>query len=128
MSPPLLSSLLFYRVQGRTKRKKRKREAEEEEKAHPPPLTVRVLGLRRPRVPLLEPAALDLDVELLVLGVDARRRRVEEPLDVGDAGDLEHVEGDHGVVVHDHRVVGLDEAARQSWWDGIWRVRRMRRR
>ena len=82
-------------------------------------LTVRVLRLRRPRVPLLEPAALDLDIELLVLGVDARAGRVEETLHPGDAGHLQHVEADHGVVVHDDGVVGLDEAV--AWWGG-WEV------
>lgn len=32
------------------------------------------------------------------------------PLHVGLAGGLDHVEGDHRVVVHDYRVVALDEA------------------
>lgn len=32
------------------------------------------------------------------------------PLDVGLAGGLDHVEGDHGVVVHNDGVVALDEA------------------
>jgi hypothetical protein len=34
----------------------------------------------------------------------------DAPLDVLLAGGFEDVEGDHGVVVHDDRVVGLDEA------------------
>ena len=32
------------------------------------------------------------------------------PLDTVNSSSLKHVKADHGVVVHDHRVVGLDEA------------------
>lgn len=34
----------------------------------------------------------------------------KKPRDAVDAGGFEHVEADHGVVVHDDGVVGLDEA------------------
>ena len=71
---------------------------------------VGVLGLRGPGVGLHQAAALHRDVELLELGVDAGGGGVEEALHADLAGRLHDVEGDHGVVVHDDRVVGLDEA------------------
>ena len=70
---------------------------------------VRVLGLRGPRVGLLEPGG-ELRGELRALGVDARGGGVEDTGDALDAGSLHHVEGDHDVVVEDDGVVGLDEA------------------
>mmetsp|Transcript_39068 Transcript_39068/g.91253 ORF Transcript_39068/g.91253 Transcript_39068/m.91253 type:complete len:414 (+) Transcript_39068:194-1435(+) len=70
--------------------------------------TVGILRVRGPGVRLLK--ARVRGVELLVLGVDAGRRGVEEALDAALARGLHHVEGDHGVVVQDARVVALDEA------------------
>ena len=69
---------------------------------------VRVLGLRGPRVGLLE-ARGELGGELRALGVDARGRGVEASGDALDAAGFHHVEGDHDVVVEDDGVVGLDE-------------------
>merc|ERR1719198_166323 len=61
---------------------------------------VRVLRLRGPRVVLLEAArALEVLLELLVLGVDARRRGVPEALAAGGARGLADVERDHRRVV-----------------------------
>ncbi len=47
--------------------------------------------------------------QLLVLGVNARARSIKEALDFVLARGLDHVEGDHSVVVQDARVVGLDK-------------------
>mmetsp|Transcript_8562 Transcript_8562/g.21288 ORF Transcript_8562/g.21288 Transcript_8562/m.21288 type:complete len:419 (+) Transcript_8562:572-1828(+) len=69
---------------------------------------VGVLGLCRPGVGLLEARVVGL--ELGALGVDAGGGGVVEALDGLAAGGLDHVEGDHGVVVEDDGVVGLDEA------------------
>ena len=41
---------------------------------------------------------------------DRGKRNRGSPLDAVDASRLEHVEADHGIVVEDDRVVGLDEA------------------
>mmetsp|Transcript_1154 Transcript_1154/g.4037 ORF Transcript_1154/g.4037 Transcript_1154/m.4037 type:complete len:402 (+) Transcript_1154:601-1806(+) len=71
---------------------------------------VGVLRGSGPGIRLLESTALDLRVSLLVLRVDACGRGVEHPLGVVLPGSLKDVEGDHGVVVHDHSVVALDEA------------------
>mmetsp|Transcript_3026 Transcript_3026/g.7396 ORF Transcript_3026/g.7396 Transcript_3026/m.7396 type:complete len:219 (+) Transcript_3026:780-1436(+) len=70
---------------------------------------VGVLGGSRPRVRLPEAATLHLGVQLLVLGVDARARCVEETLAPAAPGGLQHVETNHRVVVHNDAVVGLDE-------------------
>ena len=71
--------------------------------------TVDVLGLGGPGVVLLE--GHDVGLDLLELGVGAGGRRVEEAL-AGTvlARGLDHVEGDHGVVVADDGVARLDEA------------------
>ncbi len=97
---------------------------------------VRSTSLRGPGILLFQAAALNLHVQLLALWVDACAGSVEEParrrtgqsekshapefqkqvrndrspLDALNTGDLEHVEADHRVVVHDHGVVGLNEA------------------
>lgn len=70
--------------------------------------TVGVLWESWPGILLLESWVVGL--ELLILRVDASRRRVEESLDSVNASGLKHVEGDHGVVVQDDRMVRLDES------------------
>ena len=71
---------------------------------------VRILGLGRPGVFLLQASSLHLGLKLLPLGVNAGRRGVEQALDLGDPAGLHHVEGDHRVIVHDDRVIALDES------------------
>ena len=72
--------------------------------------TISILGLSGPSVVFFETTALNLSFELLALRVDASRRGVEEAGAVGDTGSFKDVETDHGVVVHDDRVIGLNEA------------------
>lgn len=69
---------------------------------------VGILGLGRPGVLLLEAGV--LLVLLLGLVVHTGRGGVEHLLAASAAGSLDHVEGDHGVVVEENRVVRLDEA------------------
>ena len=66
------------------------------------------LRLRWPSISFLQTVV--LWVQLLVLRIDASRRCIEESLDVLDTCSLQHVERDHGVIVHDGRVVGLNES------------------
>mmetsp|Transcript_15757 Transcript_15757/g.45023 ORF Transcript_15757/g.45023 Transcript_15757/m.45023 type:complete len:207 (-) Transcript_15757:58-678(-) len=72
--------------------------------------SIRILRLGRPGVLLLQASSLHLGLELLSLRVDAGRRSVKQALDLGNPAGLHHVEGDHRVVVHDDRVVALDES------------------
>jgi hypothetical protein len=72
--------------------------------------TIGILRLGWPGVFLLQTPSLDLGLELLSLGIDARRGGVEQALDFGDSAGLHHVEGNHRVIVHDDGVVALDKS------------------
>mmetsp|Transcript_46583 Transcript_46583/g.93993 ORF Transcript_46583/g.93993 Transcript_46583/m.93993 type:complete len:397 (-) Transcript_46583:35-1225(-) len=68
---------------------------------------VRVLRLGRPRHRLFQAHAFWVQLEVLV--VHARRRRVKVARHPVHAGSLEHVEAEHGVVEEQHALVGLNE-------------------
>lgn len=72
--------------------------------------SIRILRLGRPGVVLLQASSLHLGLELLSLRVNAGRRGVEQALDLGNPAGFHHIKGDHRVVVHDDRVVALDES------------------
>mmetsp|Transcript_2904 Transcript_2904/g.8875 ORF Transcript_2904/g.8875 Transcript_2904/m.8875 type:complete len:266 (-) Transcript_2904:197-994(-) len=70
--------------------------------------SVRILGLRRPGIRLLESRV--LRIELGSLRIDTCRGSIVESSHITKAGSFKHVEGNKSVVVHNHRVVRLDEA------------------
>mmetsp|Transcript_22514 Transcript_22514/g.73858 ORF Transcript_22514/g.73858 Transcript_22514/m.73858 type:complete len:367 (-) Transcript_22514:147-1247(-) len=69
---------------------------------------VGILGMSWPGVLLTETRV--CRIQLLVLRVDAGAGGVQETLHTILTSSLDHVEADHGVVVQDAGVVGLDEA------------------
>eukprot|EP00968_Pinguiococcus_pyrenoidosus_P003991 scaffold264_cov317-Pinguiococcus_pyrenoidosus.AAC.5 len=69
---------------------------------------IAVLRLGRPGVALLQPRV--GGVELQVLVVHTGRGGIEVAHGALHAASLEHVRAQHGVVVHQHGLVGLDEA------------------